>query len=173
VYNLLMKMKEHILMAMKEQFKEWEALLAELSEEQITASHFDLDWSIKDIVAHLWAWQQISVARVEAGAFNREPEFPKWIIGSNPNWEANADKTNALTYKNNHNKLWKEIHQNWKDGYSRLLDAAHKIPEPNLLATGLYPWLGEYSLALILIASYDHHQEHFDKLTKWLNEHKV
>jgi hypothetical protein len=71
-----MKMKDHILAALQEQFDSWEELLADLNEEQITAPHFDLDWSIKDVIAHLWAWQQISIARMEAGLQDRKPEFP-------------------------------------------------------------------------------------------------
>lgn len=168
-----MNMKEHILAAMREQFERWEELLASLGEEQITAPRFDLDWSIKDVMAHLWAWQQISVARVEAGVLNTEPEFPKWIVESSEDWEENADRTNAATFERCHNKPWSEIHRIWSDGYSRLLEAGDKIPEPNLLASGLYPWLGPYSLAFILVASYDHHQEHFDKLAARMAKHNI
>ena len=75
-----MNMKEHILAALREQFNSWEELLASLNEEQITAPHFDFDWSIKDVMAHLWGWQQISIARMKAGTLDREPEFPKWIM---------------------------------------------------------------------------------------------
>lgn len=53
-----MNMKEHILAAMREQIENWEALLSTLNEEQILAPNFDLDWSIKDVLAHLLAWQQ-------------------------------------------------------------------------------------------------------------------
>ena len=74
-----MNMKEHILTALREQFDRWEELLASLSDEQITAPHLMSDWSIKDVIAHLWAWQQISIARMEAAVLNREPEFPKWV----------------------------------------------------------------------------------------------
>ncbi len=63
-----MNMQDHILAALREQFNRWQELLAGLSDEQITAPHFDDDWSIKDVMAHLWAWQQISIARVQAGA---------------------------------------------------------------------------------------------------------
>ena len=62
-----MNMKEHILGALREQFSSWEELLAGMSKEQITAPQFDLDWSIKDVMAHLWAWQEISIARMESG----------------------------------------------------------------------------------------------------------
>lgn len=165
-----MNMKDHILAALRGQFERWEELLASLSEEQTTAPRFDLNWSIKDVLAHLWAWQQISLARMEAGALNREPEFPKWIVESNEDWEEDADQTNALTFEKYHDKPWSEIHEDWRNGFMRLLDVGNEISEPNLLATGLYPWLGGYSLALILIASYDHHQEHFDKLTAWLQK---
>ena len=71
----MMNMKEHILMAMKEQFNRWEDLIESLAVAQITAPRFDFGWSIKDVVTHLWAWQQISIARVEAGALNRQPQF--------------------------------------------------------------------------------------------------
>jgi hypothetical protein len=87
-----MNMKDHIPTALREQFDGWEKLLASLSKEQITAPHFDLDWSIKDVVAHLWGWQQISVARMEVGTLDQEPEFPKWVIDLHGVWEDDATK---------------------------------------------------------------------------------
>jgi hypothetical protein len=51
-----------------------------------------------------------------------------------------------------------------------LLELGSQVSQPELLASGRYPWLGGYSLADILIASYDHHQEHFEKLRAWLRE---
>jgi hypothetical protein len=166
-----MNMKEHILAALREQFNSWEELLASLSEEQITAPHFDFDWSIKDVIAHLWAWQQISIARMEATRHDREPEFPEWIVNLGEEWEDNADRVNALTFETNHEKPWSEIHQNWKEGFLRFLESGKPIPEKDLLDGDRYPWLKGYSLAFILVASYDHHQEHLEKLQSWLQEH--
>ncbi len=163
-----MNMKGHILAALREQFDNWEELLASLSEEQITAPHFDFDWSIKDVIAHLWAWQQISIARMEGGLHDREPEFPKWIVESVENWEEDADRVNALTFERNHEQPWSEIYQNWKNGFLQFLELGNKISERDLLDGDKYPWLKGYSLASVLIASYDHHQEHREKLTNWL-----
>ena len=165
-----MSMKDHILAALREQFEGWEELLASLNEEQLTDPHFDFDWSIKDVMAHLWAWQQISVARLEAGALDREPRYPEWIVNVGRDWEEDADRVNALTFENNHSKPWSEIHGNWRAGFLRFLDAGSQISERNLLDGDRYPWLRGYSLAFILVASYDHHQEHFEKLTAWLQE---
>jgi hypothetical protein len=164
-----MNMKEHILTALQEQFKNWNELLANLSEEQLTAPSFELDWSIKDVIAHLWAWQQISSARVESGALDREPEYPAWIVRIE-NWEENVDRVNAVTFEKNHTKSWPEVYQNWKEGFRRFLELGDKISERNLLDGDRYPWLKGYSLAFILVASYDHHQEHLEKLTDWLRK---
>jgi hypothetical protein len=163
-----MNMKNHILTALREQFVHWEELLASLGDEQITAANFDHDWSIKDVMTHLWGWQQISVARMNAAALEREPEFPKWLTDLPGNWDENANQTNAWMYKNFHNRSWAETHQNWREGFMRLLDLGEVISERDLLDGDRYLWLKGYSLAFILVATYEHHQEHLEKLTVWL-----
>jgi hypothetical protein len=163
-----MNMKDHILAAMREQVERWQELLATLSEEQTTAPNFHLDWSIKDVVAHLWAWQQISIARLQAGVLDREPELPKWFDELGNLWEEDADQTNAWFYEKNHLKPWSEVYGHWKQGYLRLLELGAQISERDLLDGDRYAWLRGYSLAAILIASYDHHQEHYEKLIAFL-----
>jgi hypothetical protein len=163
-----MNMKDHILTALKEEFEAWEDLLARLTGEEITAPRFDLDWSVKDVIAHLWAWQQISIARMEGGLYDREPRFPAWIVESVENWEEDSDKVNALTFEMQHQKSWPEIHQIWKVGFIQFIQLGGALSERDLLDGDKYPWLKGYSLAFILIASYDHHQEHFEKLIQVL-----
>lgn len=165
-----MNMKGHILAALRGQFERWEDLLASLSEEKILAPEFDLDWSVKDVMAHLWSWQQISIARMEAGAQEREPEYPRWIVDVIEKWEENADQVNALTYKTQHSKPWPEVYENWKTGFLQFLELGDRISERDLLDGDRYPWLNGYSLAFIMVASYDHHQEHFEKLIAWMRE---
>ena len=167
-----MQMKEHILAALREQFERWEKLLASLSEEQVLAPEFDLDWSVKDVMAHLWAWQQISIARMEAGVQEREPEYPRWIVNNVEKWEEYPDKVNAVTYKTQHNKQWSEVYRNWEHGFLLLIELGNQISEKDLLDGDRYAWLNGYNLAAILIASYEHHQEHFEKLRTWLREQK-
>jgi len=164
-----MNMQEHILNALREQFNRWEEVLGSLSEAQITAPSFDLNWSIQDVIAHLWGWQQISIARMEGGVHDREPEFPKWVAELGEDWEENADQTNAWMYKTYHEQPWSTVHQNWSEGFLRFLEIGERIPEKDLLDGDRYPWLGGFPLASILLSSYDHHQEHFEKLMDWLS----
>jgi hypothetical protein len=163
-----MNMKEHILAAMREQFENWENLLTSLSEEQLTSPNFDLDWSIQDMMAHLWGWQQISIARMEAALHVHELELPQWIRESGAEWEEDADQTNSKIYENFHNELWSKVYKNWRDGYLRFLKLGEAFSERDLLDGDKYLWLRGFSLAFILIASYEHHQEHIENLTGWL-----
>ena len=167
-----MNMKDHILAALREQFDRWQELLARLTEEQIIAPRFDFDWSIKDVIAHLWAWQQISIARMEGSINEQEPAYPKWIVDIIENWEDDADRVNALTFETQHSKPWSEIYGNWRSGFLRFLNLGNAISEKNLLDGDKYRWLNGYSLAFILVASYDHHQEHYEKLLAFLGTKK-
>jgi hypothetical protein len=141
-----------------------------LSEEQVTAPQFDDNWSVKDVMNHLWGWQQISIARMEAGQQDRGPELPKWVTELGAIWEESADQTNAQIYKNFHELPSSDVYQNWRDGYLHFIELGKSISEKDLLDGDRFSWLKGYSLAFILIASYEHHEEHYEKLQRWLTE---
>ena len=65
-------MKRHILAALQEQFEQWDTVLARLSDEEADAPLPSSSWTIKDVVAHLWAWQQRTIVRMEAALADRE-----------------------------------------------------------------------------------------------------
>lgn len=166
-----MSMKQHILAALQEEFDHWEELLAGMSEAHITAPHLPASWSTKDDIAHLWAWQQRSIARVDAARLDREPAFPVWPTPVDPEAEDAADPVNAWVYETYHDQPWPTLHQQWRQGFLHFLEGAAAIPEKDLLDSGRYPWLNGYPLAFILVASYDHHHEHLEKTIAWLREH--
>ncbi|MFO7539628.1 MAG: ClbS/DfsB family four-helix bundle protein [Chloroflexota bacterium] len=161
-----MSMKEHILAALREQFNRWQELLSGLKDEQIMAPQTFGNWSVKDVVAHLWAWQQRSIARLEAALADKEPVFPHWQPDIDVDDIGSTDQINAWIYNAYREQAWESVYQNWRDGYLRLLLLAEQISERHLLDSSRYAWLEGYSLALILLATYDHHQEHLEKLTE-------
>lgn len=160
-----MNMKEHILSALREQFARWEELLTTQSEVQLTTPPSPHSWSVKDDIAHLWAWQQRSIARLEAAAMSREPAFPTWLPDADPDATDATEQVNAWLYTTHRDQPWSKVHQEWQSGFRRFLALAEEIPERDLLDGERYPWLGGFPLAVVLLASYDHHQEH---LENWL-----
>jgi len=151
-----------ILAILEEEFNRWEELLASLSDEQITAPHSPSDLSIKDVIAHLHAWQKISIARLKAAQLNQEPELPGWLAGSDPESEAEIDQFNARIFEAYQQQPWSRVHQAWRDGFLLLLRLGQEIPEDDLLDTDKYPWLKGYTLMDVLQGSLEHHQEHFE-----------
>lgn len=159
-----MYMKTHILAAMREEFDQWEKVLAGLSDAQINTPVPPSELSVKDEIAHLWAWQQRTLARVEAARQGQEPQMPEWLPGVDAEDEASTDRINAWIFESNHDLSWPIVHEKWRSGYLRLLELADAIPEPALLDSSRYGWMEGYPISFVLVASYDHHQEHLDKL---------
>lgn len=156
--------KQQILQMAEETFQRWENFLSGLTEMQITSRMLADDWSIKDVVAHLMAWQQVSLARLEAGLQNREPAFPKWPNRLNPETEEPLEEINGWIYQTHRERPWSGVYADWRQGFLRLLELGRAIPEEALLAVGRYAWLGELPLAAVLTNSCKHHQEHLEIL---------
>ena len=162
--------KAQIISTIKDEFGRWEDLLAGMSEEQVNVPLVPSTLSVKDVLAHLMAWQQRSIARLEAARLDREPVFPGWPADLDPEAE-DVDQVNAWIYQANHEQSWSDVHRAWRDGYLRFLALGEAIPDKVLLQVGRYPWLAEYALSMVLLASYEHHEEHRDALLVWLREH--
>jgi hypothetical protein len=163
--------KRHVIGTLKEEFKRWEELLAGMSEEQISAPQLASNWSIKDVIAHLWAWQQRSIARMVAARLNREPEFPHWPAEFDPEAEGQPHQLNAWIYETYRERPWSRVYGDWRAGFLRFLELGEKIPEKDLLEPGRYAWLDGNPLSLVLTASCEHHEEHCGWLLAWLDKH--
>ena len=165
-----MYMKTHMLAALREEFDHWERILAGLSEDQIHAVPQPGELSLKDEIAHLWAWQQRSIARLEAGSNGGEPKLPTWWPDIALESEEDNDRFNAQIYTTFRERPWSAIYQDWHSGFLRLLALGEALAEPALLDASRYPWLNGYALADVLLGTYDHHQEHLDKLLARLGQ---
>jgi hypothetical protein len=164
--------KKQILTMLKEEFNRWEELLAGMSEEQITAQHLPSNLSIKDVIAHLWAWQQRSIARLEAALHDKEPEFPRWPAEFDPETEGEPHQLNAWIYETNRVKPWSGVYGDWRAGFLRFLELGEAISEKDLLDAGRYPWLEGQPLSIVFVGSYEHHHiDHLEPLLAWLRQH--
>ena len=159
-----MYMKNHILAALRQELEAWEKVLISLNETEITAAPQPGEFSVKDEIAHLRAWQQRSIARMEAALQDREPQMPQWQPGIDPEDYENTDKINAVIFANARDLPWSTVYSQWHTGFLRLLELSEAIPEPTLLDSSRFAWLEGHALAFVLVATYDHHQEHLEKL---------
>jgi len=159
-----MNSKKQIITMLEEEFSRWEELLASMSEEQITTPQPPSSMSIKDEIAHLWAWQQRSISRNEAAINGGEPAYPRWSDSVDLDPEEDVDQTNAWIYETYRDKPWQSVYTDWRAQYLRLVELSEAIPEEDLLDPGRYAWMGGYPLSESLMGSCEHHEEHLEQL---------
>lgn len=157
--------KKQSIALLTEMFNKWNDKLAILTDNQASNLSFHANRSIKDDVSHLWLWQRISNARMEAAVTNKSPNLDWWPKKFDPESETDLIKINDWIYQSNKDKPWSNVYNDWKDGFLRLINLANQINENDLLNTSKFPWLKGYPLIAVLFGSYDHHREHFEKLT--------
>ncbi len=157
-----MHMKRHILAALGEELAAWESLIASKSEAQLTAPRGPSGWSLKDELAHLWGWQERTVARLEGALADREPVFPAWPAGLDPEDEAALERINAWLYESSRDLPWQAVYERWRATFRRVLELSEALGEHDLLDSSRFAWLKEYPLVNYLIGTYEHHQEHLE-----------
>jgi hypothetical protein len=155
--------KREILDKLRAEYASWEATLAGLSEAQATRSYVE-GVSLKDELAHLWAWQQISRAHVRAAVQGRTPAYPTWPTQIVPGDEGDLDAINAWIQTTYGDQSWARIYADWRAGFQDFLVLIEAVDADALFAPGHYAWLNGFRLVDVLIGSYEHHQEHREEL---------
>jgi hypothetical protein len=168
----MMSDKTQILRLCKEEYDRWQDLLNGLTESQITTPLAPSHWSIKDVVAHVTAWQEISIARLEAGLHNQEPDYPEWPAIEEVGEEGDVDDINAWIYEKYRDLPWSTVHENWRKSFQHFMELGGAIPEADLMDTKKYPWLKGYALFAVIEGSYEHHHiDHFPPIRDWFEQH--
>lgn len=164
-----MNMQAHLLAALREELEQWEQQLAGLAEQDRLIPLEPSPWTVKDELAHLWAWQLRSRARLDAAREEREPVYPRWGPAELDAEDFDStDQVNEWIYVSNRSRSWDEVYADWREGYLQVLAGGAAISERALLDSGRWPWMNGYSLADVLLGTYDHHQEHLEMLREWL-----
>lgn len=166
-----MEGKAQVMTGLSNVFRRWQDLLSHLSEEQAHTPLEPSDWTLKDVLAHLWAWQQVSVARMQAALQDAQPAYPTWWAMFAPDPDADVDRTNAWIYETNREKPWSVILSDWQEQFERYVELTKQVREEDLLQLGRYPWMGSYALIASTMGTLEHHEEHFHELQSWMINH--
>ena len=99
--------KSILLHEMSNGYTALENSLAPLNQAQMTTPGVNGDWSIKDILAHLNAWQDYLVMRLQAAARNEVPAIQGVLSDED---EGNTvDRLNARFYEENKSRSLDEV----------------------------------------------------------------
>ena len=142
-------------------YDKFEALLAPLSEEQMTTPTVNGTWSIKDNIAHLTAWQGYVLEQLQGVIDGKEP--PEFMPGL-----TTEDEINERVYQENRNRPLAEVLADLRASYQRVLATVQSLSEESMNAP--FPWSKSGNPAWPLIAgnTYEHYEEHGNIIRRWL-----
>jgi DinB superfamily len=139
----------------------WEAQMARVRHDQMTAPGAVGKWSVKDLVAHITWSEREMVGMLETRA----------LVGSDL-WSLTNDQRNEIVYQQNRDRPLGEVLAEAEDVYSRLLAlvsgmSAAELNDPGQFANMPADWL---PWRIIAGNTYIHYQEHAQNLKDWLDK---
>lgn len=127
--------KAELLKEIRHERTELDALLRQLAPRQMTRAGATLaGWSVKDILAHLVAWQQMNLDWYAAGQRNEMPQIPK-------TWK-NIRKLNERIYHKHHRRSLKAVLADYDTFHQRMLALIQEVPNRDFAFVGRLAWTG-------------------------------
>lgn len=155
--------KTELLARVRSGYAEFVALLAPLSNEQLCEPGVNGAWTIKDILAHLTAWQTRVSLRLEALARHEEARFEP--IADDEAMNA----FNQTIFVANRERSLDEVRADFHAAVERLRANAERTAEDDLFTAGRFAWLNGVALwESVAGNTYEHYAEHAPMIEVWL-----
>ena len=168
--------KEELVLASKENYEKLNLLISHLSEEELQTpfdfskdqkkkeAHWKRDKNLRDVLIHLYEWQQLLLIWVHSNQKGLERPF----LPEPYNWK---------TYGEMNDAFWKKHQKTSLEEATRLLEQSHKevlelmecFSNDQLFTKGIYKWTGGTSLGSYFVSSTS---SHYDWALKKLKAHQ-
>ncbi len=135
-----------------------EKTLAQLSKDRMVKPGAEAAWSVKDMLAHLVAWEKYLVQWVDQIFRGQVPQL----------------SDNAGIYEENKDRPLTEVLAEFQTSVQEVLRCTEAASEETLLQTGLVPDWGDTPLWEVVASNtYWHYQEHGEALRAWLEREEA
>lgn len=144
--------KTQMLAESQKEFDALEKLIAPLNGEQMVQPGSLGEWSVKDVLAHLFEWQQMFFEWYEAGLRGEDPRPP----GRGYKW-SQLPALNKEIFETYRDAELDDILAKFRSSHKRTMDLIQELAEENLFAPGRFAWLGKHNLATYISANTSSH----------------
>jgi uncharacterized damage-inducible protein DinB len=129
-----------------------------LDEAAMTSPKVEGDWTVKDLLGHIAAWEAICLAPLESyikcGVFQSE------VIPDHDAW-------NAVQAATRSQKSLADVLEEYHAVRQKLISAAHKFRDEQWQQTLLLPWGEKTTAAGMLSGLAWHEEEHVKSILRW------
>lgn len=148
-----------------------EQALEMLNEQQMTTPGVVGAWSIKDVVAHISAWERIALGRLQAAAKNEMPAV-SWAPGEPTFTElsnTDVDSINNEFYQHNKDRPLQDVLAEFHTLALRIVNALQELSDDVLTDAQRFTWtFGRPLWRFVPGDSYEHVNEHLAEIQAWL-----
>lgn len=144
--------KADLLSASEKERAALDQFLSNLTPDQMTVPGALGDWSVKDVLAHLYAWEQMVLGWLAAARRGETPHVP----AEGYKWNQ-LPALNELIRQEHSARPLEEVFEQYKMSYRQIMDTIRGLPEETLFTPGLYPWMNKNTLAAYFTSSTSSH----------------
>ena len=139
-------------------------LIDQIPEKRMLEKGVETDWSIKDILAHITAWEaKMCAVFAEIQVSDAPPDWP----ATN---EA-VDELNASFYADNQNKRLAQVLVEFAASYPEAVAATEAMSEDNLFNPDRFAWRAERPLWYIVAGNtFGHYWDHIPNIEAWMKK---
>ena len=146
---------------------EWSALgylLKLLSAEKMTRSGVQSNWSVKDILAHITAWEKRMVQWLAESLRGEVPQRP----APGMSWD-DLDRLNEQVYLENKDRPLDEVLREFHGFHQEAFEAVESLEEGDLLDPQRFEWRdGDPMWHMVAANTWWHYDEHREAIADWV-----
>jgi uncharacterized protein (TIGR03083 family) len=123
-------------------------------------------WSVKDVLAHLAAWEQLFLHWYEAGRNGKRAEPTP--VGMS---RKAMDALNEQIFKRYSRRSLATVLAEFQASYEAILAAIQAVPEDDMIAEGRYVWTGKLRVADYIAGNTcNHYRWATSQIRRWFKE---
>ena len=144
--------KDDLLIAIEKERSALELFLETLTSEQMTEPNTVGEWSVKDVMAHLIAWEQMCLGWYQAGLRGETPSLPA------PGFKWNqTPQLNQQIFEKWRKRPLIEITDQFHASYREILTVIKGLSNEQLFASGQYVWTKKNTLGTYMVSATSSH----------------
>jgi len=157
--------KHEMLVLIRKERQALEALVKTLSAEQLVRPTLDNHRCVKDILAHITAWEQRMLQWIDESYRGEVPQRP----APGMPWD-DLDGLNEQIYLQNKDRPTAEVAAEFDNSYRQVLKTVEDMPEQDLVDGERFAWRrGDPMWNMVAANTSDHYREHREEIEKWLS----
>ncbi len=164
--------KTELLERMRAGREEWDALIAQIPDSVRTEPALAGGWSVKDLIAHVAAYEKWTAAQIRAATERRAPTNMELygVEEMTPDPEGwDLDRQNAAIHAQYKDMPLAGVMAFSGEAFRDLVAAVQRVPEDEFTRAGAQEWTGDATLLGIVpgqcYAHYDQHREELESIS--------